>query len=389
MTRQKTLMAALLATFYSYAFSVSNPPMGTPFSTWASTRALQPTRIDAGPSSSQGKLPTCDDATTGTNLAVAPTPKVCGIVLDLDALSYTGFQLDEYDPQSGESTNIADTEQGGTFELAPGHFRIASQASNTSMYFSVTQQCQVSPDVEWRIGLEASTALSPMHAEFFEVEAETLRLLSTPIQLRMALAEGQTASLLAFGNGEAALQHLQTHVHNLSPGQYTIEVTTASAVARLRFEVLNATGRLQNFVQWQDVAGNQTNGVMVSLPAGVVYLEPDLLSSAKTMPFQFPDAPLPYAILKDQLDGDYYLAIGGELRIRYDERYATSDPLKLRILDMNHNEIALPTPVARAYGSNWITLQLPSSSFNIGDYYVLEVRGPRGDLSMLRFRYDQ
>jgi hypothetical protein len=77
------------------------------------------------------------------------------------------------------------------------------------------------------------------------------------------------------------------------------------------------------------------------------------------------------------------------LRLRYDERYDETAPLNLRILDMSNQEIPLGSNVTRQYGTNWIALQLPAGDFQVGEFYVLEVRSEKGDLSMLRFRYDQ
>jgi hypothetical protein len=317
--------------------------------------------------------------------------EACGIEIDLREVDYDGFQLQYVDPVSGEATSYDGWEGTGTYNLFPGNYRLISSASNASIDFLVNGECFVEDNVLWKMGLEVEGEKVPMHIDFYVAGQGLLRLLGFAVDVRMNVDEGLMAHLVDFLPDEKDLTDDVSNMARVTPGEYVISLWNGDEEnTRLRFTMLNQTGRLAPKVSWRDMDGVHTGEEMVELEPGIVYLTPEKLYSPGIWPPMALDAEatLPYAVLKDKLDAGYYLAIGGELKLRYDERYNESTDLNLRILDENNSEVALSNPVARQYGTNWISLQLPSNDFNQGEYYVLEVRSERGDLTMLRFRYE-
>lgn len=106
----------------------------------------------------------------------------------------------------------------------------------------------------------------------------------------------------------------------------------------------------------------------------------------------------PYAILRRELDGGYYLARNGKLSFKYDEEYADTDAkLKFNIYNLRNQLVASNTSMplgiqpSSYYGDNRYTLNIASCSFtpggNLGSgYYILEVINEKNEKRFLRFK---
>lgn len=99
---------------------------------------------------------------------------------------------------------------------------------------------------------------------------------------------------------------------------------------------------------------------------------------------------VPYAELVERLDGGYGLTVDGKLKFKYVERYKVEPgaTLNYRILDGSYTDVTPATSLPKGYGTNWFSLDL-TGALTDGDYYLLEVRDDRGDLSMFRFRFEE
>jgi hypothetical protein len=312
----------------------------------------------------------------------------CGIYID-DSQLDVDLQLSYFDPVTEESTFFGDPDNSGMYEIFPGDFRLTSTASPAVITFLVHDDCQVDPAVEWLADIEAPAEF--LHVDLFDTEPNSLIFNRNEIEAKFHVKSGQAAHLDGFKESMSALQDNVAEPLSVLPGAYKISVEESGVpVAEVSFVLLNKTARLSPTLYWKDLQGEATNGEMVALEAGYAYLTPESFDAASGFPLTDEETvPNPYAVLKDKLDASYYIAVAGELWFRYDERYEESADLNLKIYNMDYQEMSLSGPVTRHYGANWIQLQLPGNEFVVGDYYVLEVRSEKGDLSLLRFRYEQ
>jgi hypothetical protein len=99
---------------------------------------------------------------------------------------------------------------------------------------------------------------------------------------------------------------------------------------------------------------------------------------------------VPYAELLERLNGGYYVTVDGKLKFKYVERYKVESgaSLNFRILDGSYTDVTPATSLTKKYGTNWFNLDL-SGDLDDAEYYLLEVRDDKGDLTMLRFRFEE
>lgn len=315
----------------------------------------------------------------------------CPVTIDNSVLDINGFYLEFYDPINNESKAIEDNRSSGTFDLFPGNYRMVSPASNSSISFLVNDDCSIDDEVKYRLEDNGGSNWELLHVDQFQISGSALIFDGVEISASIHLSSNQVAELIGFNAGKQFLSDNTPLFVRVLPGEYDISMTKdANPVADLQFQVLNKTSRLSPDFYWRNLEVAEPKVDLEKTASGTVYMTPESFSAGSGFPLALAGAgTMPYAILKDKLDAGYYTAVGGELRVRYNERYNENTDLNLKIYDASHQEISLANPVARQYGTNWIVLQLAGANFSVGEYYVLEVRSEKGDLSMLRFRYDQ
>jgi hypothetical protein len=316
--------------------------------------------------------------------------KGCMVVIDDSEVDLADLQLYYEDPNADASTFFGNEDGTGKYAIFPGNYFLTSSASHSSVGFLLQDDCHIDYKVRWRIEDGTQAAWERLHADFYEIVGTNVLILKgQAVDVKQHLLTDQTSVIQGIVASKADLQDNVVATLKLLPGQYRVAVNLKGEPGvDMQFDLLNKTGRLSPVIQWNDLMGGRTNGVMAALEPGWVYVTPESWEAAGGLPpIDVDAAPQVYAVLKDKLDAGYYISKAGEFWLRYDERYEESTDLNLRILDKNNVEVPLNAPVTRHYGANWIQLQLPSG-FDPGEYYVLEVRSEKGDLSMLRFRYE-
>lgn len=321
---------------------------------------------------------------TDTRLVLKPKPLTVDL-RDIDVDKTYMLQLAD-SGLNNDGLNYFDLK---TFQVFPGRYYLKFPSIDARVAIRLQMDGALSP--LYCTKSEQTAGFEAMFTHYYETIDDTARMIGKNVTVDMSYSATQYARLQGLrDNGN--VDENATRDFKLLPGRYDLKLKAVSDnhnMATVRFMVSNSTGLLHNATDWKDLEGNQTNGGFLALDPGIAYLAPYRIAIAQVLPPPVnPACPGPFATLHTQLDGGHYLARQGELWLKYDERYADTTDLNLRILDMQNQFVSLSGPILRRYGSNWLKLQLPSGTFSTGAYYVLEVRNAKGDLSMLRFRYE-
>ena len=186
----------------------------------------------------------------------------------------------------------------------------------------------------------------------------------------------------------------------LLPGTYhllTQSTIDNHAKADIRVSIPQVTGEISSIVKAKVLDEEATEEFEV---VGIEIIE--VSSDGKTLtvkgkiedgiPVGVPSSiPCMFANLDKELDGGWYNTELGHLKFKYVERYNDSGDLDFTLYDAAHEPIAHSIPAAERsvkFGVNWYMWDLTSSGLSTGDFYILEVRNAKDDVSYLRFKYN-
>lgn len=105
--------------------------------------------------------------------------------------------------------------------------------------------------------------------------------------------------------------------------------------------------------------------------------------------------PPSYCVLKESLDGGVHITIDNKINFVYEEKY-TEGTLNYKVYDYKRGTATInPLPAfTKNYGTNFYTLDIstlyskPTRADKADAYYVLEVTNEKGEITMLRFKYE-
>ncbi|MEM0999637.1 MAG: hypothetical protein AAGN35_21445 [Bacteroidota bacterium] len=287
-----------------------------------------------------------------------------------------GLALAGVEPVEGQSQQ---------FRAFPGFYVLSCAAGEAALGMGYLPGDSLAPRVFLSDSGEVSPGWTELHPDFYERTTGSVTLRGKSVKLDFTALEGQDFRLQGMREGIGQITAGNSGAAKLLPGRYSARLTDsgASEIGTLRFRVLNRTGQLSPDLAWKADTASTYGGVA----QGHYFMERLGMTAALPLPDPIDvDPPGPYVGLQDQLDAGYGLMRGGELWFRYDERYATAANLEFRILDGRYQEVSLPASVSRNYGANWVQLDLSSAGLSNGDFYTLEVFGPKGDVGRLRFK---